>query len=103
LTVSACATVIVINIDEITVAIAFDTIGIGTNVFVQALYSRLWGSGFLPSRHQGIAFQTVGDPVLFLSNPPGVDRNARHKMLDFVARINREQQQSSGAQYRKAR
>jgi len=65
-------------------------------VNVQALYSRLWGSGFLPSKHQGIAFQSVGDPVLFLSNPPGVNRQARHKMLDFVARVNREQQELTG-------
>jgi len=65
-------------------------------VNVQALYSRLWGTGFLPSKHQGIAFQTVGDPVLFLSNPPGVDRTARRKMLDFVAKVNQEQQQLTG-------
>jgi hypothetical protein len=65
-------------------------------VNVQALYSRLWGSGFLPSQHQGIAFQSVGDPVLFLSNPTGVDRKARAKMLDFVAKVNREQQQVTG-------
>lgn len=65
-------------------------------VNVQALYSRLWGSGFLPSKHQGIAFQSAGDPVLFLSNPPGVDRAARAKMLEFVARVNREQQQVTG-------
>jgi hypothetical protein len=65
-------------------------------VNVQALYSRLWGSGYLPSKHQGVAFQTVGDPVLFLSNPPGVDRKARHKMLDFVARINAEQESVTG-------
>ena len=50
---------------------------------VQALYSRLWGSGFLPSQHQGVAFQTSGDPVLFLSNPNGIDTrrpapDARH-------------------------
>ena len=65
-------------------------------VNVQALYSRLWGSGFLPSKHQGVAFQTVGDPVLFLSNPPGVDRNVRRKMLDFVAKMNRKEKQQSG-------
>lgn len=65
-------------------------------VNAQALYSRLWGSGFLPSKHQGVAFQSAGDPVLFLSNPTGVDRKARLKMLDFVARINREQQSISG-------
>ncbi|MEM1082690.1 MAG: DUF1501 domain-containing protein [Verrucomicrobiota bacterium] len=55
---------------------------------VQALYSRLWGSGFLPSKHQGVAFQPSGDPVLFLSNPAGVSRATRHKMLDLVTRMN---------------
>ncbi|MFP6673669.1 MAG: DUF1501 domain-containing protein [Pirellulaceae bacterium] len=65
-------------------------------VNVQALYSRLWGTGFLPSKHQGIAFQSVGDPVLFLSNPAGVNRRSRQKMLDFVARINQEQQAITG-------
>jgi len=65
-------------------------------VNVQALYSRLWGTGFLPSKHQGVAFQSVGDPVLFLSNPAGVDRKARKKMLDFVSQVNREQQQATG-------
>ncbi len=57
---------------------------------VQALYSRLWGSGFLPTKHQGVSFQPSGDPVLFLSNPPGVSRDSRHKMLDLVTKINRE-------------
>lgn len=65
-------------------------------VNVQALYSRLWGTGFLPSQHQGVAFQSVGDPVLFLSNPPGVSAKARSKMLEFVAKVNREQQQLTG-------
>ncbi len=65
-------------------------------VNVQALYSRLWGTGFLPSKHQGVAFQSVGDPVLFLSNPPGVDRTSRRKMLDFVARINAEEGLATG-------
>ena len=65
-------------------------------VNVQALYSRLWGTGFLPSEHQGVAFQSVGDPVLFLSNPPGVSQKARSKMLEFVAKVNREQQQLTG-------
>ncbi|MCH7919496.1 MAG: DUF1501 domain-containing protein [Planctomycetes bacterium] len=65
-------------------------------VNVQALYSRLWGSGFLPSQHQGVAFQSVGDPVPFLSNPAGVNRKARHQMLDFVAKINQEQQVLTG-------
>lgn len=54
----------------------------------QALYERLWGTGFLPSRHAGVSLRSQGDPVLFLSNPPGVDRSARRQMLDALAAIN---------------
>lgn len=54
----------------------------------QALYNRLWGSGFLPSKHQGVALRSQGDPVLFLSNPAGVDASTRRRMLDSLARIN---------------
>ncbi|QEG40064.1 DUF1501 domain-containing protein [Roseimaritima ulvae] len=57
-------------------------------VNVQGLYARLWGSGFLPSKHQGTAFQAAGDPVLFLSNPPGVDGHVRRRMLDSLAKLN---------------
>ncbi|MEE2714336.1 MAG: DUF1501 domain-containing protein, partial [Planctomycetota bacterium] len=57
---------------------------------VQGLYSRLWGSGFLPSKHQGAAFQASGDPVLFLSNPKGVDAKVRRRMLDAVREVNRK-------------
>jgi len=57
-------------------------------VNVQALYARLWGSGFLPSKHQGTSFQAVGDPVLFLSNPDGVDRKVRRRMPDSLAELN---------------
>ena len=57
-------------------------------VNVQALYARLWGSGFLPSKHQGTSFQSTGDPVLFLSNPKGIDRNVRRRMLDSLAELN---------------
>ena len=57
-------------------------------VNVQALYSRLWGSGFLPSKHQGSAFQSSGDPVLFLSNPKGVDAKVRRRMLDALDQVN---------------
>ena len=64
---------------------AFWTGGTGN---VQALYSRLWGSGFLPSKHQGVSFQSSGDPVLFLSNPPGVSRASRNRMLDLVTKLN---------------
>lgn len=57
---------------------------------VQALYSRLWGSGFLPTKHQGVAFQSTGDPVLFLSNPSGIDRTVRRRMLDTLDEVNRK-------------
>jgi Protein of unknown function (DUF1501) len=54
----------------------------------QPLGSRLWGSGFLPSNHQGVQFRSSGDPVLFLTNPPGVDADKRRSMLDAVAKLN---------------
>jgi hypothetical protein len=54
----------------------------------QPLYDRLWGSGFLPTRYQGIKFRSVGDPVLYLSNPAGLDAAARRRMLDDLARLN---------------
>lgn len=63
---------------------------------VQGLYSRLWGSGYLPSKHQGVAFQSAGDPVLFLSNPDGVDERVRRRMLDAVAEANRAHLEQSG-------
>ena len=46
----------------------------------QPLYDRLWGSGFLPTTHQGIRFRGVGDPVLYLNNPDGVDQSTRRRM-----------------------
>ncbi len=55
----------------------------------QPLYDRLWGSGFLPSRYQGVKFRSVGDPVLYLSNPPGQDTSTRRRMLDDLAELNR--------------
>ena len=55
----------------------------------QALYSRLWGSGFLPSRHAGVAFRAQGDPVLYLSNPSGVNEELRRQMLDRLQEMNR--------------
>jgi len=60
----------------------------------QPLFSRLWGNGFLPSSHQGVKFRSGGDPVLYLSDPPGVDKNTRRQMLDAVAKINRIKQES---------
>lgn len=57
----------------------------------QPLYTRLWGSGFLPSEHQGVQFRGTGDPVLYLSNPPGVSPEARRRMLDGIAKLNSKQ------------
>ncbi|NOY00527.1 MAG: DUF1501 domain-containing protein [Verrucomicrobia bacterium] len=57
----------------------------------QALYERLWGSGFLPSKHQGVALRSQGDPVLYLSNPKGVDANRRRMMLDGLRKMNENQ------------
>ena len=54
----------------------------------QPLYDRLWGSGFLPTRHQGVKFRSVGDPVLYLSNPPGVAEADRRGQLDDLAALN---------------
>ncbi|HZN34321.1 MAG TPA: DUF1501 domain-containing protein [Pirellulaceae bacterium] len=62
----------------------------------QPLYDRLWGSGFMPSRYQGVKFRSTGDPVLYLSNPEGVDSTARRAMLDDVAALNRLNQQQFG-------
>ena len=55
----------------------------------QPLFSRLWGPGFLPSRYQGVRFRSSGDPVLYLSDPPGVDKKTRRRMLDSLAQLNR--------------
>jgi len=54
----------------------------------QPLYDRLWGSGFLPTKYQGVKFRSVGDPVLYLSNPDGIDGGTRRRMLDDLARLN---------------
>ena len=54
----------------------------------QPLFSRLWGSGFLPSNYQGVNFRASGDPVLYLSDPPGIDKATRRHMLDSLAKLN---------------
>jgi uncharacterized protein (DUF1501 family) len=61
----------------------------GTNA--QALFSRLWSAGFLPSEHQGVALRGRGDPVLYLNNPSGIQDDGRRKMLDAVAKMNARQ------------
>src|SRR5262249_4779692 len=57
----------------------------------QPLYTRLWGSGFLPSEFQGVQFRGTSDPVLYLSNPPGLDADMRRSMLDGIAKLNARQ------------
>ncbi|RYD37537.1 MAG: DUF1501 domain-containing protein [Verrucomicrobiaceae bacterium] len=57
----------------------------------QPLYSRLWGSGFLPSRHQGVQFRGGRDPVLYLGNPAGVDPAARRQVLDGLREMHEAQ------------
>lgn len=54
----------------------------------QGLLARLWGAGFLPSRHQGVQFRSHGDPVLYLSDPPGFSRERRRELIDGVAALN---------------
>jgi hypothetical protein len=54
----------------------------------QIFYDFYWGSGFLPSRFQGVKFRGSGDPVLYLSNPGGMSREMRRGMLDDIARLN---------------
>ena len=62
----------------------------------QPLYDRLWGSGFLPTKYQGIKFRSVGDPVLFLSNPPGFSDGTRRRVLDDLGKLNALQLQEFG-------
>jgi uncharacterized protein (DUF1501 family) len=54
----------------------------------QALFSRMWGSGFLPGRYSGVALRSVGDPVLYVQNPDGVSEANRRAMLDTLGQLN---------------
>ncbi len=60
--------------------------GIGNG---QGVYSRLWSNGFLDSIHQGVQFSKGEDPVLFIKDPKGMDKNMRRRMLDNIAALNR--------------
>lgn len=53
----------------------------------QPLVARLWGSGFLPARHQGVRFRSGKDPVLYLNNPKGIDSASRKRMLDALDQL----------------
>jgi hypothetical protein len=62
----------------------------------QPLYDRLWGSGFLPSKHQGVKFRNQGDAVLFLSNPPGISAQVRRSTLDRLGALNQQHFETVG-------
>jgi hypothetical protein len=62
----------------------------------QPLYDRLWGSGFLPSRYQGVKFRSVGDPVLYITDPAGYPRTLRREWLDTLNGLNRQHQDALG-------
>lgn len=62
----------------------------------QPLYDRLWGSGFLPSKHQGVKFRNSGDAVLYLSNPLGMSAQTRRNTLDRLAALNQQHYEEIG-------
>jgi hypothetical protein len=62
----------------------------------QPLYDRLWGSGFLPTKHAGVKFMSVGDPVLYLNNPAGFNASSRRRMLDDLAKLNEKKLEEFG-------
>jgi hypothetical protein len=62
----------------------------------QPLYDRLWGSGFLPTRYQGVKFRATGDPVLYLSNPDGMSDASRRRFLDDLSKLNQMKLEESG-------
>ncbi|MDQ6665042.1 MAG: DUF1501 domain-containing protein, partial [Acidobacteriota bacterium] len=55
----------------------------------QPLADRQWGSGFLPTKYQGVKFRSMGDPVLYLSDPPGFPAQARRRFIDDLAQLNK--------------
>jgi hypothetical protein len=60
------------------------------------LFSRLWGSGFLPSSYQGVRFRGSGEPVLYLTDPPGISKTTRRQMLDAVVKLDKIKSESYG-------
>ncbi len=62
----------------------------------QPIFSRLWGSGFLPSSHQGVGLRPGANPVLYLSNPPGVSRAQRRELLDDLRQLNQRRAEELG-------
>jgi hypothetical protein len=73
--------------DQLPAFVAMTSVSKGTTCG-QIFYDFYWGSGFLPSRFQGVKFRGSGDPVLYLSNPDGMSREMRRGILDDVAKLN---------------
>jgi hypothetical protein len=61
---------------------------VSTGISDQPLYDRLWGSGFLPTRYQGVKLRSGGDPVLYLSNPESIDDGARRRFVEDLGKVN---------------
>ena len=55
---------------------------------MQAISARLWSNGYLPGEHAGVSFRSVGDPILFINNPPGVSSDLRRRQLDGLKSLN---------------
>ncbi len=75
--------------DELPAFVAMTSVSKGTTCG-QIFYDFYWGAGFLPSRHQGVKFRNSSDPVLYLSDPPGMRREWRRGQLDAIAELNRQ-------------
>src|SRR5690606_16080745 len=56
----------------------------------------MWSAGFLPTTHQGVLFRSQGDPILHVSNPPGIDNRAQRESIDLIARLNRQRAEVVG-------
>lgn len=65
-------------------------------VNMQPLYPRIWSSAFLPAEYQGVNLRSAGDPVLYIKDPPGIDRQARRRMLDALTKLNQTQHELIG-------
>jgi hypothetical protein len=81
--------------DELPAFVVMISHGTGSDAN-QGLLDRLWGSGFLPSSHQGVKLRSGSEPVLYLNDPAGIDRSLRRDMLDQLAKLNELQQQQDG-------
>ncbi|MDB6028843.1 MAG: sulfatase [Verrucomicrobiales bacterium] len=79
------------NIPSFIVLISTPSTGTGD----QGLLSRLWGSGFLPSRHQGVKLRSGSEAVLYLNDPAGMNREARRQWLDTLGKLNHQQYQAT--------